>query len=168
MRARNTIGILALLAACAGGWLLVREHIRATAVAGTTHDQVKPHQDQPPHGGTPVVLGDEAFHLELVRDSATGTLQAYVLDGEMEDFIRIGAARLDLEVERAGGSTSLPLLPVADPATGETIGNTCLFQAKADWLKTTDHFRGTFRNLKIQDQTFPKVDFRFPEGNAKD
>ena len=165
MRARIPIAILALAAVGAGGWLLVRERIRSTAVAGTAHDQVKPVHDQPPHGGTPVVLGDEAFQLELVRNRAAGTLQVYVLDGEMEDFIRIPAARLDLQVQRAGRWTPLPLLPVADPATGETVGNTCLFQAQAEWLKSTDRFQGVFRDLKIQDQTFKKVEFRFPEGN---
>ena len=45
----------------------------------------------PPHGGTPVVLGNEAYHLELVVDAASGTLQVYVLDGEMENFVRVSA-----------------------------------------------------------------------------
>ena len=38
------------------------------------------HEHHAPHGGTPVVLGDEAYHLELVRDPAKGKLQAFVLD----------------------------------------------------------------------------------------
>ena len=28
------------------------------------------HEHTPPHGGTPVVLGEEEFHLEFVRDAA--------------------------------------------------------------------------------------------------
>jgi hypothetical protein len=116
----------------------------------------------------PIVVGDEAFHLELVRDPAEGTLRAYVLDGEMEDFVRIGAPRLTLEVDREGRKDTLALLPVADLATGETAGDTCLFQAQAGWLKTADHFKGVFRDLKIQDQTFKAVPFDFPGGNGKD
>jgi hypothetical protein len=30
------------------------------------------------------------------------------------------------------------------------------------------HFKGVFRDLKIQDQTFKAVPFDFPEGNDKD
>lgn len=115
-----------------------------------------------------MVLGDEAFHLELVRDPGTGTLRAYVLDGEMEQFVRIGASRLSLEVQREGGKTTLALLPVADLATGETVGDTSLFEARADWLRTTDRFKGVVRDLKIQDRAFKEVAFAFPEGNDKD
>src|SRR3954463_15880960 len=46
------------------------------------------HEHTPPHGGTPVVLGAEAYHLELVRDASAGKLQAFVFDGELENFIR--------------------------------------------------------------------------------
>jgi len=168
MRFGRSLAILAVLGLAGGSWCLVRGRIRATALAGTAHDQPKPHQNHPPHGGTPVVLGDEAFHLELVRDPGTGTLRCYVLDGEMEEFVRIGASRLTLEVERDGGKATLALLPVADLATGETVGNTSLFEARAEWLKTTDRFKGVFRDLKIQDQTFKAVAFAFPEGNGKD
>jgi hypothetical protein len=168
MRWKAPIAILAVLAAAAGSWQLVRARIRATALAGTAHDQPKPHRHRPPHGGTPVVLGDEAFHLELVRDPAAGTLRAYVLDGEMEGFVRIAAARLTLEVDRNGGKATLALLPVPDPATGETVGDTSLFEARADWLKATGHFQGVFTGLKIRDQAFQRVAFSFPEGNDKD
>jgi hypothetical protein len=168
MRWRSFLVVLAIGGLGAGSWCLVRGRIRATALAGTAHDQPKPHQHHPPHGGTLVVLGDEAFHLELVRDPAAGTLRAYVLDGELEDFVRIGAARLALEVQRDGRPGTLALLPVADPATGETVGDTSLFEARAGWLKTTDHFQGVFRNLNIQDRTFKAVPFDFPGGNDHD
>jgi hypothetical protein len=171
MRCQRSLAILAILGLAAGSWYLVRSRIRDTALAGTAHDQPKPHQHHPPHGGTPVVLGDEAFHLELVRDSGAGTLRAYVLDGELEEFVRIGASRLTLEVEREGGKATqsmLQLLPIADLATGETVGNTSLFEARADWLKATGPFKGVFRDLRIHDQTFKTVAFTFPEGNDKD
>jgi hypothetical protein len=168
MRWKAPLALLVVVAAAIGSWHLVRGRIRATAVAGTAHDQPKPHINQPPHGGTPVAVGDDAFQLELVRDAATGTLRAYVLDGEMEEFVRIGASRLTLEVTRGGGRTTLFLLPVADLATGESVGNTSLFEARAGWLKTADPFTGLFKDLKIQDQAFRNVAFSFPEGNRKD
>ena len=168
MNLKKSIAVAAVLALAGGGWALVRWRIRAGAVAGTPFDQVRPHQDQPPHGGTPVVLGDEQFHVELVRDPAAGSLRAYILDGEMEDFVRISARGFTILVDRDGRKEALGFKPVADLATGETVGDTSLFEARADWLKQTDHFKGVIQTLPIQDQTFQAVAFSFPEGNDKD
>jgi hypothetical protein len=168
MRWKTPIAVLVALALAGGAWALVRARISATALAGTSHDVPKPHQDEPPHGGTPVGLGDDQFNLELVRDPETGTLKAFVLDGEMEDYIRIKAKALEIEVEHEGRRETLKLLPVADTATGETVGDTCLFQTQADWLKRVDHFKGSIRDLAIQDQKFHAVAFAFPEGNSKE
>ena len=168
MDLKKPLALLIVLALAGGGWALVRWRIRATAVAGTAHDPVKPHQDQPPHGGTPIVLGDEQFHVELVRDPASGTLRAYILDGEMEDFVRISAKAFDILVDRDGRKETLTFRPVADLATGETVGDTSLFETRADWLKQVDHFKGVIKLLPIQDQVFKAVAFDFPEGNDKD
>jgi len=159
MKAKQVIAALAVLVLAGGGWYLVRAHIRATALAGSAQDRPKPHRALPPHGGTAVGLGDEQFQLELVRDPALGTLKVYVLDGELEDFVRIGAKVLELQVQRPGRSETLKLLPVADAATGETVGDTCLFQTQADWLRQVDHFHGIIKSLAIQDQTFKSVPF---------
>jgi hypothetical protein len=86
----------------------------------------------------------------------------------MEDFIRIGAKAFTIQVERDGRKDSLTFRPVADLATGETVGDTSLFEARADWLKQVDHFKGVIRILPIQDQVFKAVAFDFPEGNDKD
>ena len=168
MRLKHAIALLTALALTGGAWVLIRSHIRATALAGSATDRPKPHQAVPPHHGTPVELGDEQFTIELVREPTSGTLRAYVLDGEMESFIRIAARELDLQVQMPGRQETLTLKPVADLATGETAGDTSLFEARADWLKSADTFKGVFRNLKIQDQMFKSVEFSFPEGNAKD
>ena len=85
MRARSRLLLLAAIlpafiaAGCSKG--------PAPAAAGAPPH----HHHHPPHGGTPVVLGNEDYHLELVLDGSTGRLQAYVLDGEMEDFVRSSA-----------------------------------------------------------------------------
>jgi hypothetical protein len=168
MHLKKTIALVFVLALAGGGWALVRWRIRAGAVAGTPFDQVRPHRNQPPHGGTAVVLGDEQFQLELVRDPAAGTLRAYILDGEMEDFIRISARAFTIQVDRNGRKDTLTFKPVADLATGETVGDTSLFEAQADWLRQTDRFKGVIQALPIQDQTFKTVAFAFPEGNGKD
>jgi hypothetical protein len=126
------------------------------------------HEHKAPHGGTPIVLGREAYHLELVRDAAGGKLTAYVLDGEMDNFVRVKAA--SLEVVASGGTEKrlLTFRAVANPATGETIGDTSQFEAQADWLKTEAAFDATLSSLEIRGTAFTAVAFNFPKGNDRD
>ncbi len=126
------------------------------------------HEHHPPHGGTPVVLGAELYHLELVRDPVDGRLRAYVLDGELENFIRIAAPTLDLSVTVAGQSHPLGLSAVANPATGESVGDTSCFEGQADWLKTTPTFDAVLARVEIRGTTFTAVAFNFPAGNDRD
>ena len=126
------------------------------------------HEHKAPHGGTPVVLGHELYHLELVRDAAAGKLSAYLLDGEMENFIRTAAPALEIVATVAGAQQTLTLAAVANPATGETVGNTALFEAQADWLKTAATFDATLTTLTVRGTAFAAVPFNFPKGNDKD
>ena len=126
------------------------------------------HQHHPPHGGTPVVLGDETYHLELVRVAAEGRLQAYVFDGELENFIRSPAASFQVDAIVDGQPQVLLFTAVANPATGETVGDTALFEAQAGWLRTTKTFDGILKSITIRGTTFTDVEFNFPLGNDKD
>ncbi len=132
--------------------------------SGTPHK----HVHHPPHGGTPVVLGDEVYHIELVLDAPSGTLQAYVLDGEMENFIRSAVPSIEIDVKGGGAPRTLVLAAVANPATGETVGDTSLFEARADWLESTREFDAVLRSVTIRGTTFTDVKFNFPNGNDTD
>jgi hypothetical protein len=123
------------------------------------------HHHETPHGGTAVVLGDEAFHLELLQDTETGTLTAFVMDGHMENFLRV--PNKAIQIALSGGTTNAPLnlQPIANNATGETIGDTSQFSASADWLKTSTNFDAVIPSIKIREQTFTNVTFNFPKGN---
>jgi len=159
------IGILALsvatlLAGCGG-----KDDHAGHDHAGHDHGHGHKHEHRPPHGGTAVVLGREAFHVELVRTAETGLLTCYVLDGHMESFIRIPAPSLALETTVSNRTSTLTLLPVANAATGEKAGDTSQFEAKADWLKTTPNFTGRIPTITVRGATFTNVTFRFPEGN---
>src|SRR4051812_43392691 len=99
---------------------------KAPAPAAASASPAK-HEHTAPHGGTPIVLGNELYHLEIVRDAATGTLQAYVLDGEMENFVRVTAPAIEVAVSDGSGPRTLVLKAVANPATGETVGDTSQF-----------------------------------------
>ncbi len=126
------------------------------------------HHHHPPHGGTPVVLGNELYHLELVRDAAAGKLQAFVLDGEMENFVRCSPATFEVTATVASEKRPLVFRAIADPATGEKVGDTALFEAQAEWLKTISRFDGVLTSLAIQGSTFANVSFNFPSGNDRD
>jgi len=91
------------------------------------------HRDQPPHGGVAVSLGED-YTLEFVPDPGEGGLYAYVLDGEMEEFIRIPARSFLATAALGGRILPLEFDAVANPATGETAGHTSCFEARAGWL----------------------------------
>lgn len=120
------------------------------------------HRHVPPHGGAPVVLGEELYHLEFVLDETSALLHCYVLDGHMENFIRIQAARLVLEVEP---NKTVVLTPVVRRATGESVGNASHFSARLNWDKERKHFAATLKEITIQGNRFENVAFRYPEGN---
>ncbi|MDB6126773.1 MAG: hypothetical protein JWM35_669 [Verrucomicrobia bacterium] len=126
------------------------------------------HEHHPPHGGTPVVLGDEVYHVELVLDATTGKLQAFVFDGELENFIRSSVPSFEIVATVSGQPQTLVLNAVPNAATGETVGDTSLFEVQADWLKTTPVFDATLKSITIRGTTFTDVKFNFPKGNDQD
>jgi hypothetical protein len=150
------LGVLALNGGCSD------KH--AATASATPHK----HEHKPPHGGTPVVLGDEVYHVEFVADAAEGKLQAFVFDGELENFIRSSVPAFEVEATVAGTPRSLVFAAVPNPATGETVGDTSLFETQADWLKTTKEFDATLKSITIRGTTFADVKFNFPKGNDKD
>lgn len=123
------------------------------------------HKNVPPHGGTPVALGDD-YCLEFVREPGTGVLSAYVLDDEMEEFIRIAAPSLTITARLPGGDRPLVLTAVASSATGETVGATSLFQAQADWLRTTGDFDATLESVSVRGSSFAGIRFHQPAAAA--
>lgn len=120
------------------------------------------HVHSAPHGGTLVELGEHAYNLELVRDTAAGTLTAYVLDGHAENFVRITSPTLELIAMPGGMYTPVTLKAVANPSTGETIGDTSQFEAQADWLKTADEFAGII-TVEIRGMRFEQMAFSLPK-----
>ncbi len=133
--------------------------------AGHNHGPAHKHEHRPPHGGTPVVLGNEAFHLEFVRDAATGTLTCYVMDAHLESFVRIPAPGFSVTADVGGSPKSLDFKAVSNGATGEKEGDTSQFDAKADWLRTTTNFSASISELTVRGVKFTDIKFRFPEGN---
>jgi hypothetical protein len=125
------------------------------------------HEHHPPHGGTPVVVGSEAYHLELVAEPSEGALTAYVLDSEMEQFVRIPSLSIEIDVSGRQGRT-LILKAVANSATGETEGDTSCFRVQDPWLRSAPSFDATIPGLEIRGTRFGPIGFNLPKGNDAD
>jgi hypothetical protein len=139
------------------------DHLQAHEHEALDHGHA--HAHEAPHGGSAVVLGDEAFHLEFVRDAATGTLTVYVLDGEMEQFVRVPALEFEVVAIVDGRPEPLVFRAVANRVTGETAGDTAQFEAQAEWLKTAESFDATLTSLTVRGVMFEAVPFEFPQGH---
>jgi hypothetical protein len=124
-----------------------------------THDG---HVHVAPHGGTLVELGEHAYAVELVRDDAAGRLTAYVFDGHVEKSIRITSPTLELIAMPGGSYTPVSMKAVANPITGETIGDTSQFEASAEWLKTAGEFAGIF-TIEIRGTRYEQVAYSLPK-----
>jgi hypothetical protein len=126
------------------------------------------HEHKPLHGGTPVELGHEEYHVELVIDPAEGKLRAYVMDGELENFVRIAAESFEIDARLAEGTQPLVFKAIANNATGEKVGDSSLFEAQADWLKKTNVFDATLKEIVVRGTAYQDVNFNFPKGNDQD
>ena len=123
------------------------------------------HVHTAPHGGTLVELGDHAYNVELLRDPVAGKLSVWVLDGHAEHFVRLKTASFQLVALPGGKSTPLTLAAVANPATGEKVGDTSQFEVQAEWLKTAGAFSGTF-TLEIRGTVFKDTAFSLGDDHA--
>jgi hypothetical protein len=126
------------------------------------------HEHKPPHHGTPIVLGNEEYHVELVLDAPSGRLQAYIMDGELENFVRVPTESFAMTAMLSGQEEVLTFKAVGNRATGEKVGDTALFEAQADWLKTNAAFDAVLRQLTVRGTTYQDVRFNFPKGNDTD
>lgn len=131
------------------------------------HQQHHAHAHEPPHGGVPLVLGENEFHLELVHLPTEGRMQLFILDGCLEKFVRVSQLEIVFLIEKEGEATSLTFLPQSLRATGEEEGNTSMFSAEADWLSEDPlSFSGVLSSLSIGEKVFSEVAFEYPQGHT--
>jgi hypothetical protein len=136
--------------------------VALTACGPAAHDEDRAghHAHTAPHGGTLVELGDHEFHLEFVFPAEGDRLAAYVLDGHAERFIRVPIESFEVDVTLPEGARTLTFEAVANDATGETVGNTSQFEARADWLDGTEGFDAVLKEITIQGRTYRDLRFR--------
>jgi hypothetical protein len=126
------------------------------------------HAHAAPHGGQLVELGDHHYNLELVFDADRSVMQAYVLDGHAENFVRTSVPEFVVTATVAGKRQLLLFKPVANSVTGETTGNTSLYEAQADWLAGAKAFDGTLQAINVRGTVFTNISFKYTAPTADD
>lgn len=166
----NTVAATALALITAFSLPLYAQHSHSNhsheSHAGHGHDHG--HHHAAPHGGTLVVFGNEAAHLELVLDNKSGTLTGYVLNNEADSAVRIKQPEIRLVLDSGDlKTTTMPisLKAVENPLTGEKKGDTSQFEVTNDKLKKLKKFNVTVELIEIKGAKFEKVRSPFPEGN---
>ena len=125
------------------------------------------HNHPAPHGGQLVELGEHGsgFNLELVLHEQ-GFLQVYVLDAHVQNFVRISANSIDIEITDQNGNTkNITCEPVADPITGESIGNTSLFTS-TERINEILPLKGVINQIDIKEASYENVEINF-SGNTQ-
>lgn len=120
------------------------------------------HGHQPKNGGHLVEVGRHEFNLEVLRDAGAGRLTVWLLDAHAENYVRVAATNLDLEITAGGTTRNLSLQAVANAATGEKVGDTSQFEGTADWLKGTGNFSVRVPRLSLRGKAFDGLPFDFP------
>ena len=123
------------------------------------------HHHPPPHGGAGVVLGNEDFHIEFLLNPDSDTMTAWFFTSHMEDYLRIKMESFEVVARPPDGEQTLIFKAVANPATGETVGNSSQFEARAGWLKNAGHFDAVLKKVTIQETLHENVTFNYPGGN---
>jgi len=133
---------------------------------GHSHADGHGHDDHaPPHGGTPVVIAADKFHLELVRDATTGKMQAYVLDGHLEGYVQVAETNFLLLAKAGGKDEQLSFQRASEPASGSVPAKSALFEAQADWVKAAKEFEGRIPTITLNGRSFTNISFSFPKGS---
>lgn len=120
------------------------------------------HVHHAPHGGQLVELGEHGsgFNLELVLHE-DGFLMIYVFDAHVENFVRISANSIDIEIPGADETgRSIICEPVADPITGETIGNTSLFTS-TERIRELLPLQGMIKKIEVMEFAYENIEINF-------
>src|SRR5688572_24302757 len=111
----------------------------------SSHD----HSHGPPHGGTPVVVAEHKYHLELVRDATNGIMQAYVLDEDLHDFIRVPEAGFTLVANMSGNAQRIEFQRATNAMSPNPSDPSFLFEGRAEWVKTATNFDGLIPSITL-------------------
>ena len=117
------------------------------------------HIHQPLRGGVLMELGKHGsgHNLEILQNT-NDQLEIFILDAHAENYVRISQPSIELTLTDSNQTMSLGA--VADPATGETVGNSALFRTESNISKNIP-LQGILRSLKIGSKTYTDQPFEF-------
>jgi len=122
-------------------------------------DHGSAHIHQPLRGGVLMELGKHGsgYNLEILQNT-NDHLEIFILDAHAENYVRISQPSIELTLTDSNQTMSLGA--VADPATGETVGNSALFRTESNISKNIP-LQGILRSLKIGSKTYTDQPFEF-------
>ena len=151
--------LLQLLAGCG----------RSSSPASNGAASLPVHSHTPKYGGVLVEVGQHEFNLEVLVDPVVGKITVWTLDAHAENYVRVTAAALEVTAKVNEGPEKSVVLPaVANPATGEIVGNTAQFEGLADWLKGAKDVAGVVKSVTLGARTFNDLKFDWPHGTTGD
>lgn len=86
----------------------------------------------------------------------------------MEDFVRSEARSFEIDAAGPGAPRRVVMDAVANPETGETVGDTSLFEGRSGWLRGAATFDAVIPRITVRGETFTNVRFNYPKGNDTD
>lgn len=154
-----------------GLWLPIAAFVLALAACGSGapdfayyHEEHSHHVHTPLFGGQLVEIGDHFANIEVLFDSDTGALTIYTLDAHADYVQRVEQPVLELLItaENAESPITLRLPAIADPLSGETIGDSSKFETVAPELVGLESFNAVIRSLDIRGGQFEDIAFEYP------
>lgn len=122
------------------------------------------HAHQPKNGGVLVELGDHEFNLELLLEADARQMKAWVLDAHAENYVRLPDKEFEVFAVIGEEERLLTFQAVPNPATGETVGDTAEFLARAGWLEGVKEFEARLGKLTVRGKSFEGLEFHYPTG----
>ncbi|MBK8913668.1 MAG: hypothetical protein IPM64_03540 [Phycisphaerales bacterium] len=125
------------------------------------------HSHLAPHGGVLVELGDHDANAELLLDVDTGRLRLWLLDGCAANSLRSEASEIRVLViipatpQRGESMFHLTLDAVANPLTGETMGDTSEFSVTSEDLRGVRAFKGVIQRIEMHGERYSDVSFEY-------
>jgi hypothetical protein len=150
-----------------GGWLITAAGIAALLAVAVLSacGRNAPESEETEHacdhaplyGGQLIEIGEHFAQVELVHESATGRLTAYIWDGHVEHPRPIAMKSIRVIV----GGEQVNLLPVSNPLTGDEPGRSSQFEGQSERLRDVERFDGALGKMRFGEAEFAETEFRY-------
>mgnify|MGYP004398735925 CR=1 FL=1 len=121
------------------------------------------HEHEAPYGGTMVEFGEDACHLEFLRDESNASrinILAYEFHPKL-DNVKIPMREILVTATFEGKKETLTFKPVVNPTFNNNSTHSSEFSANADWLKDAHEFDAVVERLVHPGGETDKKSFHF-------